>query len=235
MARVVLKNTFLSLDSVDYLESQVVVPRRRAFSESPSRPHHAEGNAETSSTTDRLSKLLDLSRREQAVPGRSAVSKLPLASHLTLSSLASLGLHALQLRLEEAGAEGCLEPARCASVRSPVASSECASTAAPDDSDGSESMSAAASRSDASLAGSARPRGKLATKGRREKSRPAMAWKQQEVAWAYPDMSQLCAGGTWLPYQDANAAAESGSSAWELWRQQQVEAASAWMAVATAN
>jgi len=236
MARVVLKNTFLTLDALDPLELQVGMPCRRAFSESPSRSHRNEAHAETSSTADRLSKLLDLAGEGRVVTSRSAVSQLPLASQFTLSSLASMGLHALQQRLEEAGTEGCIVPARCGKVCSPVAFSESASTAAPDDSDCSEGISAAASRSDTRLAGSARPRVKLAARGGHEKSRSELALKPQVVAWAHPDASQLCMEGTWLPYQGGNADAESrGSSfAWDPWSQAQVEA-TVWRAVATAN
>jgi len=235
MERVVLKNTFLSLD---FTEIEEIVPRRRAYSESPRRHHYFEAAVDTDPQVERLSKMLDHPRQKQSDDNASEMSKLPFASQLALSSLASMGLMALQQRLEEAGTVGCLESVPCAKARSAghVASSDSASTTAPEDSDASEGRVVCRSshpRGDASRAGPVHPRAKLSARSRREKTKAAAAQYPGGAVWVYQDGSPMCMDGAsadwWL-----GVSKKSGiGCAWSSWHEQQAEAALAWTAAAT--
>jgi len=201
MARVILKNTFLSLETE---EVQQDAPRRRACSEEPRRHCGFDNDMGMDFQLQRLGRVLGRPRQEKSDVNTSDISKLPFASQLALSSLASMGLVALQQRLQEAGVERVSEPVKCSKVGSfvRVASGDSISTMVPDESDGSEDVSAASSGSRARIenrrADTARTRAKLPARSRREARRAAETQNQSAAVWAYPDVSQMYMGGAWI-------------------------------------
>jgi len=211
MARVILKNTFLSLETE---EVQQDAPRRRACSEEPRRQTGIDSDMEMDFQLQRLGRVLERPRREKSDTNTNEISKLPFASQLALSSLASMGLMALQQRLQEAGVERVSEPVKCSKVGSfvRVASSDSISTMVPEESDGSEGVSAASTGSRARIenrrADAARTRAKLPARSRREARRAAETQNQGAAIWAYPDVSQMYMGGAWVSPEHVWGSAE---------------------------
>lgn len=212
MARVILKNTFLSLETEEVLQD---APRRRACSEEPRRQCGIDSDMEMDFQLQRLGRVLERPRQEKSDANTNEISKLPFASQLALSSLASMGLMALQQRLQEAGVERVSEPVKCSKVGSfvRVASSDSISTMVPEESDGSEGASAASSgsgraRIENRRADVARTRAKLPARSRRESRRAAEAQSQGAAVWAYPDVSQMYIGGAWVSPEHVWGSAE---------------------------
>lgn len=233
MARVVFNNTFFSLVCPEV----EIAPRRRACSENSHRQRIGESNVIANHQAERLTAMLGCQTGEKPEASRSEILKLPLASQLRLSSLASMGLMSLQERFAEVGTAGCSDcfPSK---ARSPGygASSDSASTMAPEDSDSSKDVSFIARkpsvyRPNACHTGSNHPRAKLGARSRREKTKASVLQKHGGGSWAYLDASQMFMGATWMPAGNApvdwwqGAGAPRIGCAEVLWSQQHVDAA----------
>lgn len=208
MARVILQNTFLSLETE---EIQQDVPRRRACSEEPRRHHDIETDLEVNFQLQRLGRVLERPREDRSDRSVGEISKLPIASQFALSSLANMGLIALQQRLEEAGNAEASVAVKCSKEcrLGRVASSDSVSTMVPEESDGSEGASAASSESRLRRgADAARPRAKLPARSRRETRRAAATQNQGAAVWAFPDVSQMYMGGAWVSPEHVWGSAE---------------------------
>jgi len=230
MARVVCNNTFFSLVCPEV----ECAPRRRACSEDSHRRRADESNVIANHQAQRLTAMLGCQNQEKPEACRSEILKLPLASQLRLSSLASMGLMSLQERFAEVGTAGCSDcyPSK---ARSPGygACSDSASTMAPEDSDSSKDISFTARRpyrSNACHTASNHPRAKLGARSRREKTKASVLQKHGVGSWAYLDASQMFMASTWMPAGNMpvdwwqGAGAPSIGCADVLWSQQQVEA-----------
>lgn len=219
-----LKNTFLSF-VVDEAKSDV--HRRRACSERPRRQDGSDADFEMDLQLQRLGRCLECPRQSQTNQNVGELSKLPLASQLALSSLASMGMMALQQRLVEADRAGVAETKQCAKVCNLVrtTSSDSVSTMVPEESDcGSEGVSSARPRPQSRQAEVARPRAKVPVRSRRETRKAATAQKQVAATWGLPDVSSMFVDGAWVSPEQIWGA-EAGL--WGSWSQQ-ATAAQAW-------
>jgi len=214
-------------------EQDAPPPRRRAHSAEPRWQNAVGTDVEMDLQLERLGRSLERPRQNQSNLNTNEMSKLALSSQLALSSLASMGLTALQHRLEEAGTSGFVAAVQCTKVRNlgRVASSDSVSTMAPEESDGSEGTTPAGPEHRRV------PRARPAARGRHEVSKAAGA-KDNTVGWAYPMVSQMCADGSWVSPEHAWGAewwrrsAPGKGCTWSVWS---AEAACAWNASLAAS